>query len=77
MGDNRPVKWSRRVAGFLGLVALFMAFEWIMLGFNLADGHPTAFYVVHGILIGVNLLLAVALGVLARRGWRSADRDRG
>ncbi|MEV4081071.1 hypothetical protein AB0J43_12405 [Nonomuraea fuscirosea] len=40
------------------------------LGFNLADGHPTAFYVVHGILIAVNVVLGVVLGVIGWRGLR-------
>ncbi|MER7207124.1 hypothetical protein ABT340_08610 [Streptosporangium sp. NPDC000239] len=59
---------SRKIAGFLVAVAVFMIFEWIDLGFNLADGHPTAFYVVHGVLIGVNILLGIALGVIGLRG---------
>lgn len=61
---------SRKVAGFLIALAAFMIFEWINLGFNLADGHETGFYVVHGILIGVNLVLAVVLGVIGWRGYR-------
>ncbi|MFC6080753.1 SCO4848 family membrane protein [Sphaerisporangium aureirubrum] len=66
---------TRRVAGFLLVLAAFMVFEWINLGFNLADGHPTAFYVVHGVLIAVNLILAGVLGVLGWRAWRSAGRQ--
>ncbi|MFF0573970.1 SCO4848 family membrane protein [Streptosporangium saharense] len=62
------MQMSRKIAGFLIVVAVFMIFEWINLGFNLADGHPTAFYVVHGILIGVNILLGIALGVIGLRG---------
>ncbi|MFD0887606.1 SCO4848 family membrane protein [Streptosporangium algeriense] len=62
------MQMSRKIAGFLVAVAVFMIFEWINLGFNLADGHPTAFYVVHGVLIGVNILLGVALGVIGLRG---------
>ncbi|MEU4404455.1 hypothetical protein AB0F88_08020 [Streptosporangium sp. NPDC023963] len=66
---------TRKTAVFLIGLAAFMIFEWITLGFNLADGHPTAFYVVHGILIAVNLVLAAVLGViglrcLAQRGQR-------
>ncbi|MBB2909586.1 hypothetical protein FHS43_000832 [Streptosporangium becharense] len=60
---------SRKTAGFLVGLAAFMIFEWINLGFNLADGHPTSFYVVHGILIAVNIVLAVVLGVIGLRGW--------
>ncbi|MDH2423917.1 hypothetical protein [Sphaerisporangium sp. TRM90804] len=65
---------TRRVAGFLLALAAFMVFEWINLGYNLADGHPTSFYVVHGILIGVNLVLALLVGGLGWRAWRAARR---
>ncbi|NUR92615.1 MAG: hypothetical protein HOY71_51805 [Nonomuraea sp.] len=61
---------SRKIAGFLIVLGVFMIFEWVNLGFNLADGHPTAFYVVHGILIAVNIVLAVVLGVIGVRGLR-------
>ncbi|WP_248965477.1 SCO4848 family membrane protein [Sphaerisporangium perillae] len=71
---------TRRVAGFLLALAAFMVFEWINLGFNLADGHPTGFYVVHGILIAVNLILALVVGVIGWRAWRASPtagpRDR-
>ncbi|MFD1542311.1 SCO4848 family membrane protein [Nonomuraea guangzhouensis] len=66
---------SRKIAGFLILLGVFMVFEWVNLGFNLQDGHPTSFYVVHGILIGVNLILAIVLGVIGWKGLRGA-RDR-
>lgn len=70
---------SRKIAGFLIALAAFMIFEWITLGFNLADGHPTAFYVVHGILIAVNLVLAVVLAVIGVRSagarWERARDD--
>ncbi|GAA0409220.1 hypothetical protein GCM10009530_72060 [Microbispora corallina] len=48
-----------------------MIFEWINLGFNLADGHPTAFYVVHGVLIAVNIILALVLAAVGVRGWKA------
>ena len=56
-----------------------MIFEWINLGFNLADGHPTSFYVVHGVLIVVNVILALVLGAVGVRGWRAgrAKEDQG
>jgi hypothetical protein len=56
------------------VLAAFMIIEWINLGLNLADGHPTAFYVVHGILIAINIILALALGVIGIRAWRAAGR---
>ena len=59
---------SRKLAAFLIILGVFMIFEWVNLGFNLADGHPTAFYVVHGILIAVNVVLGVVLGII---GWRA------
>lgn len=62
------MQMSRKIAGFLVGVAAFMIFEWINLGFNLADGHPTAFYVVHGILIAVNIVIAIVLGVIGLHG---------
>lgn len=74
-GRMEEVMMTRRVAGFLLALAAFMVFEWINLGFNLADGHPTAFYVVHGILIAVNLILALAIGAIGWRAWRAAPRD--
>ncbi|WP_211590447.1 SCO4848 family membrane protein [Microbispora sp. H11081] len=61
---------TRRVSVFLVAVAAFMIFEWINLGFNLADGHETSFYVVHGVLVAVNILLALALGAVGVRGWK-------
>ncbi|GAA4578768.1 hypothetical protein GCM10023194_02470 [Planotetraspora phitsanulokensis] len=51
-------------------LAAFMIFEWINLGFNLADGHPTAFYVVHGVLIAVNIIFALVLGTIGVRAWK-------
>ncbi|MCT9928728.1 hypothetical protein N5079_00695 [Planotetraspora sp. A-T 1434] len=60
---------TRRVSGFLLALAAFMIFEWISLGFNLQDGHETGFYVVHGILIAVNLILALVLGGIGVRAW--------
>ncbi|GAA3841341.1 hypothetical protein GCM10022226_74770 [Sphaerisporangium flaviroseum] len=65
---------TRRVSGFLLVLAAFMVFEWINLGFNLADGHPTGFYVVHGILIAVNLILALVVGAIGWRAWRAGRR---
>lgn len=64
---------SRKIAGFLIVIGAFMVFEWINLGFNLADGHSTGFYMVHGILIAVNVVLGVALALI---GWRGLNRHR-
>ena len=69
-GAADTVSMTRRVSVFLVAVAAFMIFEWINLGFNLADGHETSFYVVHGVLVAVNILLALALGAVGVRGWK-------
>ncbi|MER7362022.1 SCO4848 family membrane protein [Nonomuraea wenchangensis] len=61
---------SRKIAAFLVVLGAFMIFEWINLGFNLADGHPTSFYVVHGILIAVNIVLGLVLMFLGVRALR-------
>jgi len=63
---------TRRTAAFLIGLAAFMIIEWINLGFNLQDGHATSFYVVHGILIVVNVILGAVLGVVGLRAWRAA-----
>ncbi|MBG0827927.1 hypothetical protein HS041_09125 [Planomonospora sp. ID67723] len=61
---------SRKIARFLLALAAFMIFEWVSLGFNLQDGHPRSFYVVHGILIAVNIVLAIVLAAIGVRGLR-------
>ncbi|MFC0549606.1 SCO4848 family membrane protein [Planotetraspora thailandica] len=61
---------TRRVSGFLLALAAFMIFEWVDLGFNLQDGHETSFYVVHGVLIAVNIILALVLGTVGVRAWK-------
>lgn len=68
---------TRRAAAFLLGLAAFMIIEWINLGFNLQDGHETSFYVVHGILIVVNVILGAVLGVIGLRAWRAAGAGRG
>ncbi|GIH74337.1 SCO4848 family membrane protein [Planobispora longispora] len=68
---------SRKIASFLLALAGFMIFEWVNLGFNLADGHPRSFYVVHGILIAVNIVLAIVLAVIGVRGLRALRGSRG
>jgi hypothetical protein len=68
---------SPKIAGFLVILGVFMIVEWINLGFNLADGHPTGFYVVHGILVAVNVILGLVLGVIGWRGlWQAGVRRR-
>ncbi|GGM88016.1 hypothetical protein GCM10010106_39060 [Thermopolyspora flexuosa] len=66
---------TRRGAAFLLGLAAFMIIEWINLGFNLQDGHETSFYVIHGILIVVNVILGAILGVIGLRAWRATGDD--
>ncbi|QYC38643.1 hypothetical protein Nocox_05080 [Nonomuraea coxensis DSM 45129] len=61
---------SRKIAAFLVALGAFMIFEWINLGYNLADGHATSFYVVHGVLIAVNIVLGLVLMFLGVRALR-------
>lgn len=70
------MRLPRFISAFLLGLAVFMAAEWLMLARNLSPGHPRSFYVVHGVLIAVNLVLAVALGAIGWRGWRGAARTR-
>jgi hypothetical protein len=53
--------------------SVFMVIEWLMLAKNLGNGpaRPTAFYIVHGILIVLNIALAIVLGVMGWRAWRA------
>jgi hypothetical protein len=68
---------SRLASGFVLGLAAFMIFEWLMLAKNLGSGapRPTAFYVVHGILVGVNIAFAIVLGAIGWRAWSSSRRD--
>jgi hypothetical protein len=67
------MKRSRFASGFMIGLAAFMIFEWLMLAKNLGSGpaRSTAFYVIHAILICVNIVLALVLGALGWRGWKT------
>ncbi|MDP9431362.1 MAG: hypothetical protein M3P91_01185 [Actinomycetota bacterium] len=67
---------SRRIAAFLLAVAAWNVYIWLAFARNLSadDGRSTGFYVVHALLIVVNLLIAAVLGVLGWRMWRAAPR---
>src|SRR5690606_18515705 len=71
IGHPHTEYMTRRVAGFLVALGAFMVVEWTNLAFNLTDGHPTSFYVIHGILIAVNIVLGLALTTVGVRGWTS------
>jgi hypothetical protein len=53
-----------------------MIFEWLMLAKNPGSGpaRSTAFSVVHGILVCVNIVLAIVLGTIGWRAWSSSRR---
>lgn len=71
------MKISRLASGFMLGFAGFMIFEWLMLAKNLGSGpaRPTAFYVVHAILICVNVALALVLGAIGWRAWQASRHD--
>ena len=63
---------SRRIAVFLLASSGFTVVCWVTFIRNLArdHGHPTAFYVVHAVLIVLNLAMAAGLAVVGRRMWQ-------
>jgi hypothetical protein len=67
------MKLSRVASGFLIGLALFMILEWLLLAKNLGSGpaRSTAFYVIHAILIVINVALAGVLGTIGWRSWRA------
>jgi hypothetical protein len=71
------MRLSRFASWFLLVLAVFMVLEWLILATNLAPGHPRSFYVVHGVLIVVNVALAIAVGAIGWRGLRGTRRVRG
>lgn len=69
----------RRRAVFLAAVALWNLWLWITRIQNLVqDDTPreTAFIVVHAVLYGASILVALAVGWLAWRMWREARAAR-
>jgi hypothetical protein len=67
---------SRLASGFVLGLAAFMIFEWLILAKNPGSGpaQPTAFSVVHGILVCVNIVLAIVLGTIGWRAWSPSRR---
>ncbi|MCW2948878.1 MAG: hypothetical protein JWR24_5595 [Actinoallomurus sp.] len=53
-----------------------MVLQWLILAKNLGSGpaRPTAFYVVHGILVVVKIVLAIVLGAIGWRAWNATRR---
>lgn len=67
------MKLSRRAAAFLLAVSGFNVFQWTTFIRNLArdKDRPKAFYVVHAVLIAVNLAITGGLASIGWRGWRA------
>ena len=67
---------SRRVSSLLIAIALFQYFAWANFARNLADtgdDRSTAYYVVHGVLIVANIVIATFIGYLGTRGLKGMD----
>lgn len=66
---------SRRVSLALIAIALFQYFAWANFAINLADAEDkkTSYYVVHGVLIAANVVIATFIGYLGTRGLKGMD----
>jgi hypothetical protein len=69
---------TRRWAAFLVLVGLWSWLIWPRFAVaiwqdkrSFADGAPTAFLLVHAVLILVSLVIGTIVGVLGVRAWRA------
>jgi hypothetical protein len=71
------VKLERKHAVLLLVIAVWNVVTWVMFAKNLTAAHergevrPGGYWVAHSTLIVVNLLVAVVLGRLGLRAWRS------
>lgn len=76
-GHNDRVRFERKHAALLLVVAGWNVVTWLMFAENLADaeGRPTAYYVAHTALIVVNLVIAGVLASLGWRGWKATRRS--
>jgi hypothetical protein len=70
---------TRRWAAFLIAVGVWTWLIWPRLGVaiwqdtrSFADGAPTAFLMVHAVLIVASLAIGTVVGVLGVRAWRAA-----
>jgi hypothetical protein len=74
------VKLERKHAVLLLAVAAWNLFSYATFAKNLAQAHasgedrPTGYYAAHIGLIVVNVVIAVVLGRLGWRAWRTTDR---
>ncbi|MDQ6649334.1 MAG: hypothetical protein M3Z02_04375 [Actinomycetota bacterium] len=75
---------TRRAAGFLLAVAAWNWVIWPTFLRNIAKdprsfeaGRPTAFLLVHAVLVVVSLGIGTAVGGLGWRGWRAAGKAAG
>jgi hypothetical protein len=69
---------TRRWAAFLVVVGVWSWLIWPRFAVaiwqderSFADGTPTAFLLVHAVLIVVSLVIGTIVGVLGVRGWRA------
>ena len=73
------MKLERKHAVIFLLIAAWNVFSYANFAKNLAEAHasgevrPAGYYVAHIVLIVVNLVIAVYLGRLGRKAWRSTD----
>ena len=70
---------SRRISAALLGVAGFLVLSWANFARNLwttDTDHPRSYYVVHGVLIVVNLLIAAWIAYLGWRGFKHYDEER-
>lgn len=78
------MRLSRLVSSFLLAFGVWSWVIWPTFGVNIArdgrswtpGGGPTAFFLVHLVLVVVSLLAGTAIGVLGLRGWLAARSRR-
>jgi len=75
---------SRRWAVFLTAVGVWTWVIWPRFGLaiyrddrSFADGRPTAFLIVHAVLIAASLAIGTVVGGLGVRAWKTAGKTAG
>lgn len=70
---------SKRWAVFLTAVGVWTWVIWPRFGLaiwrddrSFADGRPTAFLLIHAVLIGASLVIGTTVGVLGVKAWRKS-----
>lgn len=79
MSHSDPMVISRRWALFLIGVGVWTWVIWPRFGLaiykddrSFAGGSPTAFLIVHAVLIAASLVIGTTVGVLGIRAWRAS-----